>query len=259
MCYSKSSSLLRNALHLNNQATVQIADGEYDGAVSTLSAALVQLKQSIRYYESSSGDSTENDSSSNNHGKCLLRFLMEDDSPEVTLKEASLEDEDEWYIYRYPVQIKDAAADLKNHSDALSLISFAGIYNLGLCHHLQAISPTLTGDCSSRQLRLQRATAFYEQAQKLLCSNQDNTSFFDPDMIHSLVIANNLGHAYYFLGNETTGKMCFQRLLNAILYISHNSNGSEDMIASDKNRWDGFMVNIMQLLIGKKISHAAAA
>lgn len=269
-------SLLRNALHLNNQGSVLIADGEYDEAVSTLSAALVQLKQAIRIRapappttSNSDGDSDgddgsapmmcEDDETASQRG-ALLRFLNdeEDNSPSALLEQH----ESEWYLYPNAVHVNEDAVLLTPHTSTtidtatiIELISFASIYNLGLCHHLQALAPTLEG---SKQVRLQRAAAFYEHAQNLLATNEE---VFDPDLAHSLTITNNLGHAHYFMGNETTGKMCFQHLLNAIMYISDNNNksgGSSTLTTSDKNRWDGFMVNIMQHLIGK-VSHAAAA
>ena len=255
MCCSRLS-LLRNAVDLNNKATELIADAEYDEAITTLSAALLQVKHAIR--SPSNDDDYWTDKASTISTTAPLRFRLEDEHSSSRTLQSSPHDhadaeDDEWYLYRYPLQISNDAADNLGTADYIEVVSFAGVYNLALCHHIQALSPTLKKD--SMHLRLQRATSFYEHSQKLL---SNNPAIMDPDMIHSLVITNNLGHAHYHRGNTTNGQLCFQQLLNAILYISDNV-GSENLVASsDKARWDGFMVNIMQHLIAK-MSHAAAA
>ena len=257
MSVSTRPSLLCGALQLNNQATALIAKGSYEEAASTLAAALVQLRQALRGSPSVGDDcpmSAESCSQREEREGCL-RFHMHDSTSQDFEMSVSLKDdlgEDEWYLHRYPIQVAEATG-LDSTSDIAELISFAAIYNLGLSHHLHAISLTLTND-RMRQVRLQRATAFYEHAQRLLAGNQNA---FDPNMIFDLVIANNLGNAHYNLGNDSTGELYFQRSMNTLLHISQN-RGSETVMNCDENRWDGFMENIMHHLIGK-ISHAAAA
>lgn len=243
-------SILGNAKHLNNKATDLIVEGDYQQGITTLSAALVQLKHAIRCSDDQNfavTDASSSSSSSSMQGQSPLSFSHPTRS--------DLINEDEWYLYRHPVQITTLHG--LDMAQCIEVISFAGIYNLGLCHHLQALKPDIS-TYHQQQGRLQRATSFYEHSQKLLSNNQD---ILDPDMIHSLVITNNLGHAHYHRGNESFGKLCFQQLLSAILYITADSQHGVDsniVANADKDRWDGFMANIMQHLIGKT-SHAAAA
>jgi tetratricopeptide (TPR) repeat protein len=258
---SSRPSLLNNALHLNNQASLQIAKGKYDDAILTMSAALVQLKQSIRCLSSTDDTAEKASSSPPSHGQgLLLHFLMDDCASDdiqnlgASLLEDRVEDGDDWYLSRHPVQIGDISQ--LDSTEITELVSFAAIFNLGLCYHLQAISLEASTK-ESQKSRFQRAAAFYEHAQKQLSTQQ---ATIDPHMIHSLVIANNLGHAYYFLGNEYTGKLCFQRLLNVIIYISDHRSGSEHLIVwSDQRRWDGFMGNIMRQHLISNSPHASAA
>ncbi len=250
MTSSCRPTFLRNALHMSNKAAVHISTGEYEQAVSTLSSALMQLKDAIRC--PSEDDAETKDSITKSQP---LRFLMDDDCNSLDNDHwrSRLQDrneDEEWYLHRYPVQVSESC-DFES-SDCIQLLSYAGIYNLGLCHHLQALSPNPTREL--QQQRLRRAASFYEHAQRLISSNLES---MDPDMIQSLVIANNLGHAHYLMGNETTSKLCFQQLLNTIMYISDH-DGSENLVALDKDRWNGFMVNIMQHLIGKTCAAAAA-
>lgn len=244
MMSSSRPAILQNALHMNNKAASLIANGDYEPAVSTLSSALTQLKDAIRCPTEDSDVPLYALARGKPH-----HFLLDDDKSMDDELRSRLQDGDDWYLYRYPVQVSESC-NLAS-SDAIQLLSFAGIYNLGLCHHLQALSHDHR---ELQQQRLRRAASFYEHAQRLISSNLET---MDPDMIQSLVIANNLGHAYYQLGNETTGKMCFQQLLNTIMYLSDNV-GSENLVAMDKDRWDGFMVNIMQHLIGNTSAAAAA-
>lgn len=248
-------SYLRNALHLNNAAADHIVNGEYEQAVSTLSSALANLKDAIRFPSQDcvglkQAFPTERP----------LNFLIDDNcnTPRMADNLRSrlqhrLEDEQDWYLYRYPIQVSSSVScNYGSSTDCIQLLSFAGIYNLGLCHHLQALVSHSRQDLHRQ--RLTRAASFYEHAQRLVSSDQES---MDPDMVHSLVIANNLGHAHFLMGNETNGKMCFQQLLNTIMYLSDNV-GSENLVAMDKDRWDGFMVNIIQHVIGRTSAAAAA-
>ena len=245
-------SYLRTALHLNNKAAVQIIKSEYEQAISTLSSALMSLKDAIRL---PCDDSVALDETPLPKGR-PLNFLIDDYNTMADDLRSSLQDrldvEQDWYLYRYPVQVSSESCNFKS-TDCIQLLSFAGIYNLGLCHHLQALVVSHAQHELHRQ-RLTRAASFYEHAQRLISSDLES---MDPDMIHSLVIANNLGHAHFLMGNETNGKMCFQQLLNTIMYLSDNV-GSENLVALDKDRWDGFMVNIIQHVIGRTSAAAAA-
>ena len=254
------SSYLRNALHLINVAAGQIVNGTYEQAVSTLSSALTNLKEdaAIRFpypdcAELKQAFSTERP----------LIFLIDDTTCNIPRMADDLvrsttrleEAEQDWYLYRYPIQVSSESCNFGSTDHCVHLLSFAGIYNLGLCHHLQAHG---CQDLHRQQRLTTRAASFYEHAQRLVSSELES---MDPDMIHSLVIANNLGHAHFLMGNETHGKMCFQQLLNTIMYLSEDNVRSENLVAimDDKDRWEGFMVNILQHVIGRTSAAAAAA
>ena len=290
-------SLLCSALHLNNQAATHIVDGGYENAVSILTAALVQLKQTAAWASSGEDCHLIREMAASPRAPPttpLIQFLIKDShssSRGINFGESS---QDGWYLHRHPIQlISTTCYEIQPTSDIIELISFAAIYNMGLCHHLQAISlSTLTID-SSRQhqvLCLTRATAFYEHAQRLLLAitttnttttaagnhqENANTAKSNPlDSINNnnhmmttrafLGIANNLGHAHYVLGNERYGKLWFQRLWNAIRYLSsehdnnNNNSESETIQSNDKNLWGGLLENITLYFIGTT-SHAPAA
>ena len=225
---SGGSPALRHALHLNNRAARLISkEEEYAQAISILSASLVQVKQAIR-----SGGETDQEAAvpalAGQH--VMLCFEAASHKMEVEGDEVS-------YLCRDPLLINEDIAGI-NKMEAIELVSFACIYNLGLCYHSQGMA--MNGD----PIRLRRSISFYEHAQRML---ENHPTL----MIQSLVLSNNMGHAHCLLGNETIAKSFFQRLLSAMIYLSHN-------VSENTMCWDGFMMNIMQHLLGES-HHAPAA
>eukprot|EP00934_Nitzschia_sp_Nitz4_P009255 Nitzschia sp. Nitz4//scaffold26_size159584//1781//2503//NITZ4_002460-RA/size159584-processed-gene-0.215-mRNA-1//-1//CDS//3329544989//9245//frame0 len=228
-----SESLLSNAIHLNNEASRIIDEAsQYEEAISMLSASLVQLKQAIRQGCLPAKEVFLPS------GAEQLRFLG-NTSCECVTKSRS---ENDWYLYEHPIQI--CANATIGTPQQVEVVTYAVIFNLGLCHHVQAFAASNAG---SRYELLQRAASFYSHAQRLTASN---TAVFQVDLNHALVVANNLGHCHHFLNDEGLSKQCFQRLLNVIMFIQESGSEGREILSRDEDRLDGFMVNIMHHLAG---------
>jgi hypothetical protein len=237
-----------SVVNLNNEAVLLIKRGKFAQAVSTLSAALVAMKESIKNgqrYQSRSepaaavaGSALEFVSSPEDED-CSSYLLSSTRNKNIEC--------DDWFLYEDPVCVK--AENALSSQKCVEILSYSIIYNLGLCHHLEA----LYEDASTINTGiLQRAVTFYNHAQKLLLAHD-----MDMDMLHTLAIANNLGHAYHFLHNEPTAKVCFQRLLNAIMYISESGQEGRRILASHELCFDGFLTNVMYFIGSSSAAPAA--
>jgi hypothetical protein len=153
---------------------------------------------------------------------------------------------DKCFLYKHPVQVFTNSDDTSDELVEV-VLSYAIIYNLALCHHLRAISENSS---SIHEGSVKRAIALYKHAQKLLMSPSMKL-----DVLHTLAIVNNLGHAYHLLHKETTAKLCFRRLLKAIMVISENDQSHPRLQARNRLPLDGFLSNVMSLLM---VSSSAA-
>jgi hypothetical protein len=250
MSYKHLSSGPVSVVKLNNEAALQIQRGEYAQAVSTLSTALVSMKESIKNgqcYQDRSETAAADAGSA-------LEFLSpsEDEYCSISLLSSRKINNikcDHWFLYEDPVSVKAERA--LSSQKCVEILSYSIVYNLGLCHHLKA----LYEDASTiNTALLQRAVTFYNHAQKLMLAHDMD---MDMDMLHTLAIANNLGHAYHFLHNEPTAKVCFQRLLNAIMCISESGQEGRRILTSRELCFDGFLTNVMYFIGSSSAAPAA--
>jgi hypothetical protein len=149
-----------------------------------------------------------------------------------------------YFLYKNPVQV---FAKVSASPSVVEILTYAIVYNLALCHHLEAISKP--SDEKDNTMNLQRAIVFYNHAQRLNLRQK-------LDILHSLAISNNLGHAHHFLHNEPTAQLCFLRLLNAIVYLSESGQEGHQILAKNGFCLDGFLTNVVYL-IGSSAAPAA--
>jgi hypothetical protein len=129
-------------------------------------------------------------------------------------------------------------------------IYYAIVYNLALCHHLQAVLITNGPLPQSPDRHLQRAILLYKQAEKLMNHNHSL------DVLHSVVIANNMGHVYHCLSDELYANRCFYRLVKAFAQLRESMQADPEAAGElQKGTLDGFLSNILSILA---ISPAAA-
>jgi hypothetical protein len=243
-------SRLPVAIHLNNDAAFQISQGEYSGVAATLLTALVTLKEGVKIIKKSGHCSTSRDegtTTNTDEGTSPLHFVasqQQDDPPSITNNNSTNDsnkskESDDWYLYEDPVRV--CAEKVLPSIDCIEIISYAIIYNLGLCHHLEA---QFNSESTTHLRHLQKAVSFYNHAQKLMSSR----SLHGVGMIHSMVVANNSGHAHHFLNNEPSSKLCLQRLLNAIVLITDSGQQGRQTVSNNEVCFDGFLTNIMHLV-----------
>jgi hypothetical protein len=235
------------AIHLNNGAAFLISQGEYSGAAATLLTALVTLKEGVKIIKESgdcSPSSREEGITTNAKDGSPLHFVasqQQHDPPSTNNNNKSKSKvSDDWYLYEDPVRV--CAEKALPSSDCIEIVSYAIIYNLGLCHHLEA--QQFNSESAAHLRHLQKAVSFYSHAQKLMAS----ASLQDVGIIHSLVVANNSGHAHHFLSNEPSSRVCLQRLLNAIVLITGSGQQGRQIVSNNERCFDGFLTNIMHLV-----------
>jgi tetratricopeptide (TPR) repeat protein len=264
-----SSSLLHTAAKLNNKAIVHIQRGDYPKAIVILSQAVFSLKK--QQIPPATSDQESRNTSNESHLP-LFEFVSAkrpQSDGTLTARSSSRTEDDgcisnssSWYLYDDAVLvIIEQALSLE---EATEILAYAVFYNLGLCHHLEALNaPDIKSSSELSSILLERAIVYYSHAQHLL-NEYGEDLFLDGDMIQSLAITNNLGHVHHCLNHEPTAKVCFQLVLNAImLYLSsdstNNSEGSRGRsMAKHDLCFQGFMTNVLNRLVGSSL-HAAAA
>ena len=164
----------------------------------------------------------------------------------------------DWYVSRYPVRID--SHNILEYPNFVGTISYALIYNLALCHHLEAIallSNSIESPASKPKAALCRAIAFYKQAQRII--RQDNLPI---GVMPLLVIMNNLGHAFHLLSKDSSAKWCFHNLWSGMLSIPEDDRQrmDDELVGGGLDQlWDGFMVNIVRLVFGASDTENNAA
>jgi hypothetical protein len=244
-------SRLYVAIRLSNDLALQIRQGEYFGAAATLLTALATLREGVKIIQKSGhcSPSREEGTTTNTNEDSPLHFVAsqrEYDPPSTTDDTTNSNNNkskvsDGWYLYEDPIRV--CAEEALPASDCIEIISYAIIYNLGLCHHLEA--QQFSSESTMHLRYLQRAVSFYSHAQNLMVS----ASLHDIGMmIHPLVLANNLGNVYHFLKNEPSSKVWLQRLLNAIFLITDSEQQGRQIVSNNERCFDGFLTNIMHLI-----------
>jgi hypothetical protein len=235
--------------NLNNDAALQMYTGNYSQAAETLSYALKTIKQAKGGLQSCNKhhppyitsepttiyvafDCTFSDDALVSCQRSRHILLAANRNSSLCL--------DEFFLYKHPVQVFTTSDDTPDELVEV-VLSYAIIYNLALCHHLRAISENTP---SIHEGIVKRAIALYKHAQKLLTSHSTKL-----DVLHTLAILNNLGHAYHLLHKEATAKVCFWRLLKAIMRISDNDQSHPRLQTRNRLPLAGFLSNVMSLLM----------
>mmetsp|Transcript_3800 Transcript_3800/g.9177 ORF Transcript_3800/g.9177 Transcript_3800/m.9177 type:complete len:362 (+) Transcript_3800:153-1238(+) len=90
-------------------------------------------------------------------------------------------------------------------------LSYAVIYNLAVAHHLK--SEEVTG--SLRTIYLHKALSLYEYSHQLI-RKQHLTLV---PAVHSMALANNVGHIHQALGHPDKTELCMQHILSIVVYL----------------------------------------
>jgi tetratricopeptide (TPR) repeat protein len=231
----------------NNEGVSLIEWGFYDEAITEFSKGLTLVKQVLALHGDNQADEAASDSMKTSaepasHSPICQFHKMQE--PTVT-KECRDHDEflsdDEPFIFREPIFIPSHSAD---HTSSTYYVksSFMLLYNLALTHHLSALSGKDT------QKRLQKALKLYELAYTI-----QMTEDIQLTVLQTMAIVNNLGLIHASLQDEVKSRQCFQHLLSSIMFL--HECGDRDSV----EQIDGFIANVMSLILTGSSTNAAAA
>jgi tetratricopeptide (TPR) repeat protein len=158
------------------------------------------------------------------------------------------------YVFTSPIMIleesssiiQERSADSSSSSSSSSSMSAVKIsviltFNLALAHHFKAIESN-SMDAFERALRL------YELVHQIQMQEDVELCF-----LHSLALANNLGHVHLALNNTHKSKQCFEHLLATLMYFVEGGECEKD-----HDTMQGFFKNIIPLILKEKVVAAAA-
>ena len=130
-------------------------------------------------------------------------------------------------------------------------LSYVGIYNLALSHHLKSLEsiPSSPSSLNMRRTCMQKALALYEHCQLLHAGTEITIG---ANVVHSMAVVSSLGHIYRELGHSQKADGCTQYLLSTMMYIVYC--GEVDILG---NSIEGFFDMIVPLIY-KEITAPAA-
>ena len=227
---------LSAVVETNNMVTSHFRDSSYDEVIKKLSSSLAILKDVAKMQEANFLEQRQEADHSVASGPLCDFALSEGSSHAIASKSNAKASRNIShgrlpYVFRRPISLSHQV--LQSHK-SIEYLSYVLIFNLALAQHLKCIDNDLTAG-------LQKAIALYQYAQKLLVTHD-----LDVSLLHTLAISNNLGHAHYSMNNESSAKVCFERLLMVIMYITESGDSGKELARNLP--LDGFFRNVMPLL-----------
>ena len=269
---TRRSAIMVDAGQLNNKATEFIQRSDYNQALHILSHAMNSLKQlngntsNSNHYQTYQHRPTSMHCSSPIIDGFLpsLEFVAPSISSQARSKSPSSstvashkQQFSSWFLHEDSVKVNLTKSLLdSNRKATTSLLTYAVVYNVALCHHLEA---TTSPSYYDNTIQLERAALLYRYAQQQLHQynhigneEMDVSNNHEEDiMIYSLAIANNLTHVYRCLQNYDAANKCFQRLLNAMMYLTLDSTDVIFRTSHTDDEDSGIEMNYHQYVMNK--------
>jgi tetratricopeptide (TPR) repeat protein len=144
------------------------------------------------------------------------------------------------YVFTSPIMIPEESIQRTDRSMSAVKITVIIMFNLALAHHFMAIESNST-DAFERALRLYKLVYQIQMQEDMeLC------------VLHSLALANNVGHVHLALKNTLRSKQCFEDLLATLMYFVEGGECEKD------DAMQGFFHNTIPLILTEKVVAAAA-
>lgn len=187
----------------------QIANGEYDAAIISLSDSLARLKaefiemvdESINY---------ENDVTSAKES-FEIAFHAEEASFECDDPSLLKSCHEEIPVFCKPLVVRC----VEGVAVPPETLSFVAMYNLALSYHLKS-------SCEDTKdvLNLQKAASLYEYSHEVFQSQMVSIS-----PVHLLTLVANLANIHEALGEEEKSNVCLQHVLSIYMFIVDSGDG----------------------------------
>ena len=235
-------------IELNNRAALHIEAGDFDEAVLELTDALHQFRLMKRPWFSTSTNMDYDSTKKESH---LSLFLNDDDDHDdvkalIHYDTDDGEDSEDFFVYRHPIRIEHNPNEIPELGHTTSaFLSFAVIFNMAICYHLQA-SCCKEEDTEERHFLLEKSKHLYELGYRLLRSED-----FSFSIRISLALTNNLGQVLKNLQEHQKADLCFERLLSTVMFLM--DCGADDELYEI----DGFIRNTLYLVLQKSAASAA--
>jgi tetratricopeptide (TPR) repeat protein len=233
------------SIRLNNQGLEYLERRRYEDAIFVFTQAL----SSILATKGALGVAQEeintvvkdccNDvlESSDNEDYCFVEMQVQCLDSEAAVSS---------YVFTSPIMIPEESihqsAGSNSRGSMLSAVKISVIltFNLALAHHFRAIESN-SMDAFERALRLYELVHQIQREEDMeLC------------VLHSLALANNLGHAHLALNNTHRSKQCFEHLLATLMYFVEGGECEKD------DAMQRFFRNTVPLILKEKVVAAAA-
>ena len=242
-----------------NQASGQIINGDYDGAIESLKKT---WKNSKRFLSRNCADDDFMDCSSS-LGSFEYEFFSSPSSSsflKTTVAACSPQHQQlDVSIFRDPIIVRGDHFVTRNDVPPLDVqvceqLYYVATYNLALSYHLKSVqlSQELRQESSPSELMKLRKS-YYTCLHVALCLYEQTINSSGP-VVRSMALMSNLGQIHRALGDHVNADVCMQCLLSTRIYANIVYENVDTLLGNSK---DDFLDMIWHL-ISKDESAAAA-
>jgi len=189
---------------------------------------------------------------------CFLETRVAVQGPGLTINKRSVS------VFQNPLIVKGVCYDVPLDSRVCEELSCVTIYNLALCHQLQAISLAKADDVIKEHKELQtskacliKALSLYEYYHQIF--QQQPVPVRMPSL-HFMALVGNIGQIHHLLGNTERSEKCHEHLLSLLMYAIDAERVRNEVISErDRHAVDGFLAIAQHLAVSVEIASTAPA
>lgn len=216
------SNLLDRAAELNEDGVYELADGNFQQAVSSFEESVRHMMQVCQLTCSHSSCSTNHEC---DHKQLDTTVSVNSLPPARSSVEIPFRNDERFYIYSCTVTFQappPASSSSTPHPSELSFYGATILFNLALAHHQQAqkLPASTQRDASYRQ-----ALVLYQEVTRTLngCINHNAPHCRDDILLLALAAGNNQAQILVAL-QDMDPSLCFQQLLSHSMAALHSQN-----------------------------------
>lgn len=237
-----TDQIFLSSIRLNNKGLEYLERRRYEDAICVFTQALsiILAKQGALGVAQEEFNTVVKDcchdvleSSEDHHDYCFVEMQLQCLDSEAAVPS---------YVFTSPIMIPEESIQSADSRSMLSAVKISVIltFNLALAHHFKAIE-------SNSMAAFAKALRLYELVHQIQMQED-----MELCVLHSLALANNLGHVHLALNNTHRSKQCFEHLLATLMYFVEGGECEKD------DAMQGFFRNTIPLILKDKVVAAAA-
>lgn len=117
-------------------------------------------------------------------------------------------------LFRDPIMVRGDFLRISLDNHVCEQLSYVALYNIALSHHLKSLQLSSSPSCQTKYLK--RALSLYEHFYQVLMKQSIDGNI---PITHAITLLGNIGQIHWALGNQGSAEMCIECLLSRIMYL----------------------------------------